>query len=369
MRKKLSVSEHKNQNFSQPFNFRINAISFSDLIQHYESVQFLYPAKKKQIQPIMPLIAENWEKALKAGDQLLWIASSHRENTQKMSTISLWRSTLNGWVAQHLTSNAGPTYVHNILTGTQLHAIENQYRAGQNWFQPTNKYANSIFGSIESTIGKQYARVSSYQYYYLNATTSQLSHNQQYAIVQCKTNYYQKALNQFLHDQLGAVYMTIEEWDQGDIELSDLNEIYLQYGLFRYRSIWMAFHRNTDYPAGVIIAYRGPTGFNFSLIENRMELILDKKLDPDRQLEVASLLIDQAKNAYAEKYPLKTIPLIVLSCFSQNLAIQDLAPVRIYKKSSWINKGFKPWCRHVALFFNMIAHDLKESKNCKKMSK
>jgi len=287
---------------NNPFDFRINQVPFDELIRHYERVHFLYSAKKQCIQPFFPLITDNWKKALKAGDKLLWVASSHREKLKKMSTISLWRSTANGWVAQHLTSNAGPEYVRNILIGTQLHAIENKYRAGQNWFQPSNKYANSIFGSIEQSIGSQYASVNTYGYFFLTKNLIMPDHSD-VTIVKYQHNY-QKTLREFFDKTMGQVYMTTEEYDTDDIELSLINDCYKGYGLFRYRVIWLAFHPEcADCPAGIIIAYRGPLGFNFSLMENRIELILNKNLEKTKGVYVSSQLFKQAITAYSNHYP------------------------------------------------------------------
>lgn len=351
------MTDIKSSYLNASFDFRMNEVSFDELISHYERVGFLYPAKKKTIQNIMPLIAENWKKAFKAKDQLLWIASSHRKDSKKMSTISLWRSTLNGWVAQHLTSNAGPLYVKNILIGTQLHAIQNKYHAGQNWFQPKNQYANKVFGGIESSIGSQYAKVSSYNYYHVPSKIYQTDSSDIH-IVQCKNNDYQKTLHQFIKDTMGSVYVETEEWDQNDIELSQVNDLYHHYGLFRYRCIWLAFRKLADdYPVAAIIAYRGPLGFNFSLIENRMELIFKAHEQNMNYTEIASQLIRIALPAYKNNYPLNSIPLVVRTDNKTSLKLPELKFIRVYNKSSWLNKGFEPWCNHVAGFFSIIENN------------
>jgi len=348
------------------FDFRINEVPLEELILHYERVNFLYPEKKKRIQHVLPIIVQNWKKALQAKDQLLWVASSHRNNFQKMATISLWRSTKNCWLAQHLTSNAGPSYVRNILIGTQLHAIENKYRAGQNWFQPKNKYANKIFGSIESSIGSPYAKVSSYNYYYLHPDINKIT-DSSISIVQCRNNYYQKTLLQFLLDTMGNVFIETEEWDQDDIELEQINDLYSKFDLFRYRSIWMAFNKTYgDEPVGVLTAYRGPLGFNFSLLENRMELILNSNLKNEKRFAIFSQLINKALSAYETHYPLKVIPLVIHSNIERNIESSNLEYIRTYNKSSWINKGFEPWCRHVAHFFEIIENNFKKEQNVSK---
>jgi len=334
------------------YDYKINQVPFISLWQHYEQVQFLYPAKKNRIKPVMSLVAQNWQKALQAGDQLLWIASSHRDGLKKMATISLWRSTSNGWVAQHLTSSAGPEYVRNILMGTQLHAIENQYRSGQNWFQPTNKYASRIFGSIEQSIGKKYAHVDNYGYFFL-PRNKWLPDNPNISIVRCKK--YNQTLVDFLLDTMGSVYIVTEEWDQEDIELSQLNELYQNYGLFRYRRVWMAFSKDCgDYPAGAIIAYRGPLGLNFSLMENRMDLILNPALKVKSCSAVSAKLIRKAIHAYLNDYELESIPVLLRKKSPGMLKQLDIEFIRMYNKSSWVNKGFEPWCHHIANFFSIL---------------
>ena len=346
------LTVRKETYFDQNFDFRINYVPFDTIMSHYENVNFLYPAKKKRIKAVMHIIAENWKKAIQAKDKLLWIASSHKDGLNKMSTISLWRSTTNGWMAQHLTSNAGPEYVRNILIGTQLHAIENKYRSGQNWFQPTNRYANRIFGTIEQSIGAKYASVASYGYFFLpkNRTFHDASN---ISIVRFNKEF-QSILFQFLSDKMGTVYVATEEWDQDDIELSHVNEMYNRFGLFRYRAVWLAMNSKYDRLVGVIIAYRGSLGLNFSLMENRIELILGDNLSENIARSVSAKLFESATSVYSSDYPLNIIPAVIHSKSADILKQLDIGFVRIYNKSSWINKGFEPWCRHVANFFSML---------------
>ena len=355
------MTVHQETYFDHTFDFRINDVPFDTIISHYESVNFLYPAKKKRIKAIMPIIAENWKKALQAKDKLLWIASSHKDGFNKMSTISLWRSTNNGWMAQHLTSNAGPEYVRNILIGTQLHAIENKYRSGQNWFQPTNRYANRIFGTIEQSIGTKYASVASYGYFFL--PKNQMFHDPpDISIVRYKKEFH-SMLFQFLSDKMGSLYVTTEEWDQDDIELSHVDELYKRYDLFRSRAVWLAMNSKYDRLAGVIIAYRGPLGLNFSLMENRIELILDDNLSENTSRSVSGKLFESATSVYSSDYPLDIIPVVIHSKSADILKQLDIEFVRIYNKSSWINKGFEPWCRHVANFFSILEQRFASKKN------
>jgi len=46
------------------FEFRINDISFNELINLYNRVNFLYPEKKRDISVFLPLIEQNWKKGI-----------------------------------------------------------------------------------------------------------------------------------------------------------------------------------------------------------------------------------------------------------------------------------------------------------------
>jgi hypothetical protein len=82
----------------------INPSSVDDLFDHYERVGFLYPEKKARILPYIELIKNNWENALSIGEKILWAVIYRDPKFDKTASVSVWRSTSNGWTAQHLTS-------------------------------------------------------------------------------------------------------------------------------------------------------------------------------------------------------------------------------------------------------------------------
>ena len=78
--------------------------------------------------------------------------------------------------------------------------------------------------------------------------------------------------------------------------------MYRKFGLFRYRCIWTAFENTkNDQTAGVLVAYRGPLRLNFCLLENRMELILNKAINSSKYFDISAQLINNAMLGTREK--------------------------------------------------------------------
>jgi len=328
--------------------------SFDQLIQLYEKTGFLYPEKKERIDPFMDLIKNNWLAALKLDDQLLNIVQFKGTNPQKEQTTSIafWRTTNNSWIAQHLVSTGGfPAGVCAMMLRAQaeVYIQRKRYHSFQNWFSKNNKYANLIFGSLVRTIGKEYSSVELFHYMGVKGLSKKPSNH-------IHIMPYQNDMNEeliSLYDQLrGKIDSNAEELNSSDIELDQLDQIYQKVNLRRRRYIWIASMKHKTKPVGAVIAYRGPFGLNFSLLENRCDLLIDPELkEDDREIVIHNLLVE-ASNAYFEselklKYPISFIPVITDKKSASIIEHSGGKRLRDYKKSVWLQDAFEGWYKHI----------------------
>jgi len=347
----------------RPPRCEINALSVEELFFHYKDVNFIYPEKEKRIEPHINLIQENWKKALKSDQNILWVVTVKEPILKRMGSVALWRSTLNGWVSQHLTSTGYAPGVASMMLNVQLQAIKGNYHSGQNWYSQNNKYAHKIFGTIEASIGKEYAGVNSFSY--LAVKPNQLSDNSHgLRVVPCNEKD-TRGIYEFVKNIRGAVYADSEELDGSDIELHGVNELYQKANLCRRRYIWVAFSPGKSSPVGAAIAYRGPLGFNLSFIENRCDLIVDPGLNREDKTLVCNVLMRKVAHVYFESdlslnYPLDYIPVVTDNDCADILIKSGSVLIRKYNQSVWLQKGFEKWVKHIEKTYRRVADRIKK---------
>ena len=310
-------SNNIEKNIAPAWETSINSIPISELFQLYAQINpkhcFLYPEKKQRIKSYFPLIKKNWELAWKADQEILWTFFI-KGSLNETANITAWRTTENSVVAQHLTSSGYPAGVLVAMLVGLAEANMKGYKTAQMWFSNTNKYAMDVFIGIVEYIGKEHACRTEFDYIKIDKDYKCDSDDLSY-IVQC-TNDNPDQLYEFIKHTRGTIPADAEEYNSYDIELLKLDAIYRRFGLSRRRYMWLAKDKNTHKTLGAIIAYRGPFGLNFSLLENRCELILDKNInDSQRIKQLSQSLLNKAKTAYFDSdfhlsYPLSYMQVI-----------------------------------------------------------
>ena len=243
MQKHILAYQNKIKELSVPDDFSANIVSVPDLFAHYKDVNFLYPEKNNKIEPFMPLIERNWQAARRAEKEILWTLMFNNPEIRSMGSVTFWRSTKNDWVAQHLTSSGYPSAVLAMVLTAQVEGMEKGCRSIQNWFQPSNKYAAKVFGSIVNTVGDKYSAVQSFDYFEIGPKSIKKNTKiKNFAIKKC-VNQKPSGIYNFAKKVRGDIYALAENLDNEDIELKDVDNLYQKYGLSRKRHIWMAFYK------------------------------------------------------------------------------------------------------------------------------
>jgi hypothetical protein len=329
----------------------INEISIAELFELYEQANFLYPEKKKRIYPYLSLIRQNWEAALKADEDILWIITYQTPDAKHRASVTVWRTTQNGVFAQHLTSTGAGAGVGKIMLLAQAKVISKNYISAQNWFHPGNKFANKVFKTAIEHIGETSASLNLFHYLAVTPSLSKISSNA-VKIVRC-SNKQPYNIHELAIKTRGKVYAEGEELGNEDIELESVDEIYRKAGLSRKRFIWAAFIPSCSEPVGAAIAYRGPFGLNFSLLENRCDLLVDQSLNTSQRESLINALLWNAKEAYQD-FPLNFMPVTADNNCAGILISSGSTHMRDYYQGIWLKDGFTAWYKHIEKIYEKI---------------
>ena len=118
----------------------VNELQPPELFQAYERAGFLYPEKLRLLAPHWDLIRDNWRRALRAGEILLYVVCTRPDSDGRFATITSGRSARRGWVTQHLVSSAGVLASRAVMLATQAVRIQDAFdRSHQNFERPQIK--------------------------------------------------------------------------------------------------------------------------------------------------------------------------------------------------------------------------------------
>lgn len=330
------------------YGCKVNAFGVDELFGTYEQSGFLYPAKMQRLAPFMPLVRDNWEKALSGGDLVHYTVSAQKADGG-WASITSWRSTRYGWHTQHLTGH-GPLASRAVMLATCACRMRNSLDTShQNWFQRTNRFANKVFGSISNTLGSDEGWVGDHSYIGVPLEGRPAVHGG-VSVRMCETHD-REAIQQLAIDSRSAVFAASEELDDDDLCLDAVDELYRKVGLRRYRRVLVAEVRGHSSVAGFALVYRGPLGFSFSFLENRCDLIVSATLSETERHSVLRSLLAAAAGHYVD-FPPQYIPVTIDKRHAPDLLRIGGTHIRDYAQSIWLRDGFEPWYRHVERLYD-----------------
>ena len=332
------------------FGCHLNALSVDELFDLYEMTGFIYPAKKAVIKPYCDIIAANWRAAIDAG--LLRILSYDSTTAPPWALTTLWLHTTHGWNIQHLVSFGfgGPVASRAVLLCTGAASMDDpEDYSHQNFFQRKKRFANRVFGTIDKSLKSDACLIRDYSY--LAFPKAKISSLEAHPMSDelCETDIVE--LQAFIESQRSSVFTNAEQINAESITLNNLNERYQSAGLFRYRKICV-FHQD-DQILGCALAYRGPLGLNFSLLENRCELIIKKNLSKNCAFIVANALLKQAAHYYKSFEP---DCLYILTNIQNQALLEQLGSrfLRLYTQGIWTHSGYQNWYDHVEQIYEPV---------------
>jgi hypothetical protein len=332
------------------YGVQVNSLSVSEIFALYERTGFLYPDKAARLFPHLAQVRENWRRMLSAGESLLYVLTSG-DKKHGLASLAVWRTTLNGWMSQHLVSENNPYASRAVMLSAAAASIrKGQDRSAQNWFRPENRFPARVFGSMVQTIGESLSSVQRHAYFALPRKLS-LPAQKRIRVTPYNSSH-QHALLEIAGAARGSIYITAEELEH-DVEFEAVDELYRRVGLRRTRRVWLAYAANKEEPIGAAIVYRGPLGVNFSYLENRCDLLLHPTLPESEVSETASALLTACSKAY-DDFELEEIPVIAEEMATHVLYKLGAEFLRHYCQGIWLKDGHPRFYRHVDGFYTKL---------------
>jgi hypothetical protein len=323
----------------------VNALSPAELFDRYERSRFLYPAKRARLAPFRPLILDNWQRARRAGELLLFVTSYQEPGG--WASVTCWRSTHAGWQTQHLVSSGTLAGGRAVMLATQTARMaEGQDVAAQNWFSPSNRYAALAFGTLERAIGPDRSLVAPGHYAMVPLPLARAlpAHRGPAGTVAELDGGACPELARLARRCRGEVYTRAEGLDRDDLRLTDVDRLYRLVGLRRHRRVWVRYDAAGTVQAAAV-AYRGPLGFNFSFLENRCDLLIAPGLEAAEARAATDALLAAARHAYEDFEP-AAVPLTTADP-ADHLLAAGAEPVRPYTRALWLAEAYPDFYRHI----------------------
>jgi hypothetical protein len=332
------------------YGVRVNAMDVDELFALYERTGFLYPDKAARLLPHLDRVKENWRRMLQAGESLLYVLTAGDEHRGHAS-LSVWRTTHQGWMYQHLVSENNPCGSRAVMLAAEAASIlKGSDESAQNWFRPENRFPARVFGSMTQSIGGSLSSAQRHAYFALPRGLS-LSSDEGVRIAPYDASH-KADLCAVASAARGSVYVAAEELT-GDVQFQALDGLYRRVGLRRTRHVWLAYRKGKNEPIGAAIAYRGPLGLNFSYLENRCDLLLQPNLPMSEVEGAASSLLKAASTAYHD-FELDDIPVIAAQNTIPILLKLGAQFVRHYCQCIWLKDGYPRSYRHVDSFYSKV---------------
>jgi len=283
----------------EDFHIDYNAVSVPTLFERYAEVGFLYPGKRRMLDPYFDKIAQNWDRLLNSPADLMWLLTKEESAKDSFASVSVWKQSNYGLLAQHLVSTGNPFLSLKLLLAAQFKA-EHHYGpgevdSGQNWFRPNNRYAYRVFASMFDKLGPEKASIIPFQY----------------------------------------LHMPLDAWGE---------------------SSSCPF---TGDVCACVIANRAPLGLNFSFLENRAYYLVEHSLDAPFRDQVVRAMHKAIRSYYAD-FALQAIPIVTDEKTSRTLQLQQAHFVREYMQSIWLRSGFSQWFEHIQSFLERIERRVME---------
>jgi len=180
------------------------------------------------------LVRDNWKRAFRSGDALLYVVSIEQQDGA-WALLSSWRSTNGGWNMQHLVGLGGPAGSRAVMQATCAFRIKHSTDLShQNWFQRTNRFTNKVFGSITETLGPSVAWVGDFSYF--SVGLRQCPTPDESVVVRNYKNADHEAIRALAVVARSTVFAAAEQLDAEDIGLESVDDLYQKAGLRRFPS-------------------------------------------------------------------------------------------------------------------------------------
>jgi hypothetical protein len=324
-------------------------MSIDELFQRYMQTGFIYTDKLERLAPFTEEILENWRRAAASPDDLLRIVTYSGPRERSWASLASWRHTDTAWCTQHLVSRGDPLASRAVLLAEQHAMIEDpRHLSGQNWFRPTNRLPQRVFGAIIDQLGPERACANALTVFEVPLLRAEAGP----ADISAVSASNQRELSGLAGQLRGHAHVVAEGLDEEDFGLARIDNVYRRVGLFRYRRGWLAHHDGKLVAA--LVTYRGPLGLNYSFIENRADLLVAPQCPPQHIVAVTRQLVAAASDTYGDFRP-GYVPLFVDERNAPLLRSAGLDAIRSYCQTIYLRPSYGRYLEHLESTFARVA--------------
>lgn len=345
---------------------KLNNISVNELFAIYKKLGFIYPQKQAQIEPYFTKIKDNWSKAVASKDKLVTILTHTLEDYKSFATVCYWPATHSTALVQHAVSSGNPISSRANLLGV-LSAIYNDahpYRAVANYFRETNKWSMKLLAKQYDVLGAEDCSLNKLSYLKLPKNLPAKGGFSTVEIIKCKGPN-QAQLANLARKIRGNAYVISEDFDHSDFELNELSRIFDKNNLLYKREIYLAYQKKGEEPAAAIIANRAPLGFNFSLLENKCEILVDNNAVDEVQLKVIIDGFLPIINSIYQAIELPYIPILTDECTGKLLLSYNAEFTREYMQCIWLKDRFPDAYSYIESVYKNIFNRHQKKKSAR----
>ncbi|MEM7201733.1 MAG: hypothetical protein AAF628_15805 [Planctomycetota bacterium] len=272
--------------FWDQYGCRCNAYSPDQVFAAYERLGFLYAAKRRRLAPLWDRIKATWVAAMTQPD-LMSVATWGPLNGPRAATGMRLRIG-HGYGGQHWAAGESPTGTMALTLAVLAGASTRQRATGfQIWYRPQNRMPARVFGGAARSAGARGAE----RQQCLLMVPRPLTRTNGIEVARW-TPGHRPEVTAFAQSEAGKVWTTVSELDTSDAEWAASDRLWARVGLRYWRRVFVA--RRQGASCGLAIVHRGPVGLNFSLLENRAELVLARDAPPTVRSATAAALIEAA---------------------------------------------------------------------------
>jgi hypothetical protein len=165
-------------------------------------------------------------------------------------------------------------------------------------------------------------------------------------IIDEATDQDRNSVEDFILINQGIVYLQAEFHSNNAFTDEDVNAVYQQCGLFRYRRVLLC--RAAGEILGVAIINRSSLGMNFSFLENRVDLIIDNLLSNHRRQQVLTKLIHSTIEFYRD-FPPQSLFVTITDGRGKEFLENSFygTHIRTYSQSIWLRPAFTGFYAHI----------------------
>ncbi|MEM7204599.1 MAG: hypothetical protein AAF628_30355 [Planctomycetota bacterium] len=308
------------------YGCRCNAYAPAAVFAAYERWGFLYPAKKRRLASLWGSVEATWRAAMTRSD-LMAVATCGDLAGARAATGMRVRSG-QGYVGQHWAAADAPSGTLALTLAVLAGASARPFVSGfQLSYRPGNRMPARVFGGAVRAAGPHGAeRLNT-----LHALPRQGRRARELDVARWAAQD-RGVVAAFCRNEAGVVWTAVNELDTADVEWRDSDRLWAEVGLRYRRSVWVARWRGEI--RGLAVVHRGPVGLNFSLLENRVELLLARDVGREARAAVAGALLEAATEA-ADPKLLNRLPVVCAATDEPALAALGAPAFRRYVGAMW----------------------------------